>query len=134
MDGQLVRFDYTNFTGKYLFFVLRTRCPHCEKNLERWNYLADYGENNPVTVFGVSLDDLETTRQYMTHGAVRFYLTAVADTTFARKYKIIGVPETILVNGDGIFERVWRGELSTDQLHEIQQLATGRASPIKQNQ
>lgn len=134
MDGQVVHFGYANSTRKYLLFVLSTRCPHCERNLGTWNSLADYSRDNAVTVFGLSLDDLEATRQYMTHGDVKFYLTTVADTTFAHKYKIIGVPETILVNGNGLFERVWRGELSSDQVHEIQQLASARASPIKQNQ
>ena len=132
MDGQVVRFGYADSTKHYLLFVLGTRCPHCEKNLGGWNSLAEYSRQNAVTVFGLSLDDLEATRQYVTRGDVRFYLTALADTSFTRKYKIYGVPETMLVSGKGILERMWRGELSADQLLEIQQLA--RASPIEQNQ
>jgi peroxiredoxin len=134
MDGQLVHFDYANSARKYLLFVLSTHCPHCEKNLGRWNSLADYSQDNPLTVFGLSLDDLEATREYITHGEVKFYLTALADTTFKGKYKINGVPETILVSGNGLVERVWVGELDTNQLHEIQELASANAPPIRQTQ
>lgn len=119
MDGQDSEFNYSDSSKKFLIFVLSTNCPHCEKNLVAWNSLSQQLSPDSVTIFGVSLDGLSETQEYIAVKDVRFYTASVADTSFGRKYKVSGIPETILVDGKGFLERVWIGELNANELLEI---------------
>lgn len=130
LDGQAAEFTYSDSSKKYLIFVLSTTCPHCEKNLVAWNSLSRQFSPDSVMIFGVSLDGFSETQEYITAKDVRFFTASAADTSFGRKYKISGIPETMLVSGRGILEKVWIGELNPNQLHEIRQLIGNSAASI----
>jgi hypothetical protein len=69
------------------------------------------------------MQNLEETKKFLEGKNVGFYTFSVSnDTSFNRKYKVNGVPETILLNGGGTVEKVWIGELSTEQRTEIEEL------------
>lgn len=123
LDGDASEISYDDPTKKYLLFVLSTTCPHCEKTLVNWKEIALSKSAEKCNIFGISMHDLEKTKQYLATKDVGFYLVSVgADTSFGRKYKISGVPETILIKGGGLVEKVWIGELSVEQTKEIKKL------------
>jgi peroxiredoxin len=122
LSGDPVPINFVDPSRKYLFFILSTACPHCEKTLSAWKTLTK-GKPDNCDVLGISLQNSEETIKYVEKKDVGFVLTsACGDTSFQRKYKISGVPETILVGGNGIVEKSWLGELSADQIGEIQRL------------
>ena len=124
LDGKTRELNYTDPSLKYLLFVLSTTCPHCENNLARWKTVAETpGGNGRCTIIGLFLNSLNETIKYATEKNPSFYIASVApDTSFLRKYKISGVPITILVTGFGVVEKTWVGELSQEQTKEIQTL------------
>jgi len=122
LDGNTTDLAYTDPNKKYLLFVLSTTCPHCEKTLVNWRAIAQVNRDHNCDIIGVSVHGLDETKKYVASKNVGFYVVSVADTSFSRKYKISGVPETILLKGDGLVERVWIGELSEDQTKEIEKL------------
>ncbi|HYQ87641.1 MAG TPA: TlpA disulfide reductase family protein [Bacteroidota bacterium] len=122
LDGNTTELTYTDTTKKYLLFVLSTTCPHCEKTLVNWKAIAQNNRDHRCDIIGVSLHHLDETKKYIANKDVSFYLVSAADTSFSRKYKISGVPETILLKGDGSVEKVWVGELSEEQTREIENL------------
>jgi len=121
LSGDTAEFTYPDTTKRYLLFVLSTRCPHCEKNLPSWKDIAK-SSNSDVHIFGISTDNFELTRQYASTKDIGFYIASIADTSFGRKYKISGVPETILIDGNSTVEKVWIGELSEERVNEIKNL------------
>ncbi len=128
LDGTGIHVRYLDSSARYLFFVLSTTCPHCAKMLPVWHTIAKNQPEN-LNIMGISPHGLDATKEYVTKNNIAFYtLCAESDTSFPRKYKIAGVPETILVNGDGIVEKTWVGELSTEQANEIQTLMGGKKS------
>jgi peroxiredoxin len=118
LDGGIANLDYSDSNTKYLLFVLSTTCPHCEKNLVAWKEIVDRNQNDQCNIMGLSLDNIENTKSYVASKNVSFVLSAVTDTSFSRKYKIAGVPETILIQ-NGTVEKAWLGELSKEQTSEI---------------
>jgi peroxiredoxin len=71
---------------------------------------------------GISIDKKEQTQKYYGDKNVRFYLSTLADSTFSQKYRISGVPVTMLIQGNRTVEKTWMGELSAEQTDEIQTL------------
>jgi len=123
LDGKIDELSYSNPAKKYLLFVLSTTCPHCEKTLTNWKRITERNAAGNCDIIGVSLHNLIETRKYLATKDVGFYtVSAASDTGFSRKYRIIGVPETILIKGGGSVEKVWVGELTEDQTNEIQEL------------
>jgi peroxiredoxin len=121
-DGKIEDVTYADTTKKYMLFVLSTMCPHCHKNLQRWNEFANNNQDNRCRIIGISVNDLERTRSYNDTAGVNFELLTLADTSFARRYKVSAFPETILVDGNGTVEKAWAGELSGEAMNEIRTL------------
>ncbi len=68
----------------------------------------------------------DDTRQCSTARDVQSYLASVEnDTSFHRKYRMIGVPETTVISGNGIVEGTWLGELNAEQSEQIAQEVQG---------
>jgi peroxiredoxin len=130
MGGSVSELKYDDPGKKYLLFVLSTTCPHCEKNLDRWKAINERNRQGNCEIVGISIHDFKATRKYVEEKDPGFYITsAAADTSFHRGYKLVGVPETILLKGDGSVQKVWIGELSADQTSEIEALLeTARSS------
>ena len=125
LDGQMTDLAFAQDAGKrQLLFIFSTTCPYCEKTLPVWSHMAgDAAGNGNVSVMGVSTTPLVETKKYIEERKPGFFIvTAAVDTSFSRKYKISGVPETILVRGNGTVIKVWIGELQPDQVEEIQTL------------
>ncbi len=128
LDGATRQITYTDPTKKYLLFVLSTTCPHCANTLPVWKSIAQANHDN-CDVIGVSLHNVDETRKYFETKDVGFYITSVAgDTSFSRKYKISGIPETILIKGNGVVEKAWVGELTQEQTTEIQSLISAETA------
>jgi len=119
MNGDTINFTYTETDKKYILFVLSTTCPHCEKNLIYWQNIIDSIDNNKLNIFGISLNNYDETLHYIMEKKLGFYTFTIADTNFIKEYKIAGVPETILLNGKGVVENVWIGELNNEKTMEI---------------
>ena len=122
LDGTTTDLAYTEPSQKYLLFVFSTTCPHCEKTLPAWQTIAN-NKNDNCNILGISIHTLEETNKFVAAKNINFVtVTAAEDTSFSRKYKVAGVPETILISGNGTVEKAWVGELNADQTKEIQNL------------
>jgi peroxiredoxin len=119
MNGDTNLYNSAELPKKQLIFVLSSTCPHCKNNLKHWEHLAqDANQIRDLNVMGMCVSGYEETRRYINDNHIGFYLASTADTTFITKYKIEGVPQTIMLNSSGVIENVWIGEL-TDSLENI---------------
>ncbi len=122
LEGNTIELNYADSSKRYLLFVLSTTCPHCEKTFPVWQSITSNIADN-CNVIGIVLQNLEETKKYVSTKNVNFVTMSVSvDTSFSRKYRIAGVPETILMNGNGTVEKAWMGELSKEQAKEIETL------------
>ncbi|MBI3579180.1 MAG: TlpA family protein disulfide reductase [Ignavibacteriales bacterium] len=119
---------YADSTQNYLLFIFSTTCPFCEKNIENWKKIARENKNDRSIILGISIHNLEDTKKYYISHQLNFKV-ALADTSFARKYKIYGVPETILISGKGAVKEVYPGVLTNNQIQNIKDFM-GTQMPI----
>jgi|ERR1041385_238082 peroxiredoxin len=123
LDKKISELTYNEPQKKTLLFIFSTTCPHCEKNLPMWKSLVEHNNSNQCDVIGISIHQVDKTFDYVSSRNVNFITYSVSsDTSFSRKYKISGVPETVLLNGLGIVEKTWSGELTQEHTMEIQKL------------
>jgi len=122
LNGDEVRLSYSDSAKKYLLLVFSTTCPHCEKNIPIWSEITRDNQDK-CNYVGISTSSLEDTRKFVSMKSISFPTVSVAnDTSLGRKYKIVGLPLTILLTRLGVVEKVWMGELTIGQKKEIAQL------------
>ena len=129
LNGHAATVAYNDPSKQYLLFVFSTTCLHCEKNFPLWKSLAAHAPGQ-CEITGVSIHAVDKTFDYIERQEANFPSVSVSgDTSFARKYKITGVPQTLLITGGGVVKKNWVGELSPDQVKEIQVLIHGTSAP-----
>jgi peroxiredoxin len=122
MAGDTMNVTYDDGINRYLLLVFSTTCPHCEKTLPIWKEIVAEMQDENCDILGVSTSNLDATRKYIVEKGIDFNVVAT-DTSFWRKYKVNGVPATILIKDKGQVENVWFGELSDENKDEIIKLA-----------
>jgi peroxiredoxin len=118
LDGRNDTISYDHSNSQYLLFIFSTTCPHCEANIPRWRSVKDKSDGN-CFVIAISLHNVERTTEFVMKMDIPFYTVSVNDSTFYQRYKISGVPVTILISGDATVEGLWKGELDDGQVNEI---------------
>ncbi len=130
IDGTVSKLEFSGLPKRWLLFVMSTSCSHCEHDLPYWNHIAQENMENNCRILGVSIDGTDETRKYRNASVTQFDLVVDADKHFESEYKISGVPQTILISGDGVVEHVWLGELSMNTVQEIQNSLKSPAGSI----
>ena len=118
LDGQSTEITYRERLKKIILFIFSTACPHCERNLPYWNLIAQ--NNNPTyDIMGISVQSsIENTKKYIMDRDVKFHVV-VADTSFTKKYKVRGVPLTVIVTHSGAVDDIWAGELDSVKMIKL---------------
>jgi peroxiredoxin len=115
-DGQL---SVSTPNDRYLLFVLSTSCPHCLANLPKWADINRRVAPSGRYVVGLSVHGAKETVQYIQDNGVAFYTVTTPDTAFLDRYRIPGVPATLLLSTGGVVQNVWIGELTDDQVADV---------------
>jgi peroxiredoxin len=129
LGGSSSELRYEHSKQKYLLFVFSTTCPHCEKTLPIWQSIADSNKDTAVVILGISIQSVDQTREYVLRKQPHFYV-ASTDSTFASRYNIAGVPETVLIDSGGIVEQIWEGELKKQDAEDIGRLLHANKAPV----
>ncbi len=118
LDGRNDSISYDEAYAKYILFVFSTTCPHCEANIPTWKSLNET-LNGRCFIIAISIHDVERTVDYVTKREFPFYTVSLNDTAFYQRYKISGVPVTMLIATDATVEGVWKGRLDDEQEKDI---------------
>jgi peroxiredoxin len=130
IGGGTTELKYDEPKNKHLLFIFSTTCPHCEKTMPAWDTIAQKTSSNNCSIIGISVDSIRQTTEYVLKKKLAFYVSSVSDSGFIKNYKIPGWPETILVESGGIVQKTWVGELSPEQIAEINTLLGVLKAPI----
>jgi peroxiredoxin len=111
-DGRLEPVTLPSADSRLLIITFSPGCPACQANQEGWMRLASTLEKKGVRVLWVSRDPIEVTKNYCLRHGIPLAVT-LADPPY-RTFVQLGlarVPNTVLVGGDGMVEKVWAGRL-----------------------
>jgi len=111
-DGRLEPVTLPSADSRLLIITFSPGCPACQANQEGWMRLASTLERKGVQVLWVSRDPIEVTKNYCLRHGIPLAVT-LADPPY-RTFVQLGlarVPNTVLVGGNGMVEKVWAGRL-----------------------
>ena len=119
LEGEESTLEFASAEQESLLLVFTTDCPACQKNQDAWRELHQ-AVGQDVNVVGISLSDLDATRNYSQAHGLTFPVGVPAEPQdFIQKLAISGVPTTIRVGADGRVVESWSGALSERLLSEL---------------
>jgi len=97
-----------------LLITFSPTCPHCKANHNNWITIADeLRRQGSWRILWVSRDPVQMTRDYCEDSGIPLAET-LADPPY-RTYSMLDlkvVPNTVVVNSQGVVEKIWAGELT----------------------
>ena len=103
--------SYGRESQKTLLFIFSTECAVCEKNIPFWNYLCENADEKKYRIMGITRNNPFEVQLYVEDQKIKFPVFVSDDLSFWWSYKLFRLPQTILINEQGIVEHVWQGVL-----------------------
>ena len=91
-----------------------TWCPPCSAEMPGFQQLFAMFADSGLLVLGVSIDQAgadSKIREFVSHHALRFTIARDPEQRISRSFGAIGVPETLLLDRDGILIERWTGQI-----------------------
>ena len=114
-------------SARFLIFIFSSGCGSCAAELPTWNRIAADALARGYTVRGISLDTLEQSRTNLADKSLTFDVLIMPDMPTLRAYRVVSIPEVLLVSGAGTIEWVYNGVMSSETVDEV--LTRVRAGP-----
>lgn len=83
----------------------------------------------PVQVLAISLDLPDTTRQYVAQHAVRYPVLTFPQPKLERLYRVVAVPQTVVLDWRGTVLCAKTGTLDSGSLDSVYAAVAGRSQP-----
>ncbi len=113
-----------NFKGaqkKTVLLIFSPECSLCAANMPNWYMLVSALDTARFTVLGISLNDSEMTRSFLSSQLVNYPVVIPVDPAFRTEHGITSTPVTMIVGLDGKIERLWRGNLEEREFEEAKE-------------
>ncbi len=101
-DGKPVSLRYGPAEKPKLVYILRSTCPYCAKMMHRWQRLSYLGQRQGLEVLGIVTDGLDGAKKVASEYHLDFALTIFPDHETETRFVVRHVPQTLLIDGDGI--------------------------------
>lgn len=108
-----------DLSKKYLVYVFSPSCEVCKHEIPMWGSLAADARAKQWSVFGVSIDPLELTQAELKNQDVGFDVLIMPNMAVRRAYRVVSIPQVMLVNARGVVEWVHYGALKQEQITEL---------------
>jgi peroxiredoxin len=119
--GEEVRVEYPS-SKKTVLFWFSAACPSCEHNLDFWKEIYQTHGNAGVRFFGVTRSGEEKTEELVAKFQLDFPIMIVSDFSLLDQYRVEVIPQTMLIDDNGIVRKVWPGALSESYKKEIEEM------------
>jgi peroxiredoxin len=104
---------------KFLIFIFSPECGTCVVELPDWNRIASEARGLGYTVRGISLDPLDASRKNLASRNISFDILIMPDRSIQRAYRVVSIPEVLLVSGQGKIEWAHYGAMSRQTTEEL---------------
>jgi peroxiredoxin len=121
LKGEEVKVEYPSSKKTVLFWFSAT-CPSCEHNLEFWKEIYQKHSSAKLRFFGVTNSGEEKTKEFVDKFQLEFSVLIVSDFSLLDQYRVEVIPQTMLIDNNGIVGKVWPGPLSESYKKEIEEM------------
>ncbi len=118
LDGQEQTLVFDQPDAKKLLFLFSTNCQYCTENIVNWEALIA-SHSSRVELLAISENSVEETHIYQQDNSFPGEILVALPDDYRERYDVMAVPQTVLLNRDGIVEKAWLGRLNGEQLEDI---------------
>lgn len=118
LDGTLNELIFSNKLNPTLLFIFTTTCPYCSQNIPNWKRIYEQNKDK-YEIIGIGADELDNVKEYANENKLPYKIFVPVDKDFRKKYKISGVPQTIIVDTNNRIKKLWLGKLNNSELLKI---------------
>jgi peroxiredoxin len=118
LDGKEFKVDYPSKERTMLLWFSPT-CPSCEENLEFWKEIYRNYRSENLRFIGVTNFGQDKTSEFAKVNQLEFPILIVSNLSLMEQYKVEVIPQTILIDTNGIVQKVWPGPLTDEYKKEI---------------
>jgi peroxiredoxin len=123
LDGREIRVEYPSPRQTVLFWF-STACPSCEHNVEFWKEVYQKHGSTSFRFFGATTAGEEKADEVADKFQFQFPVLIVSDYSLLDQYKVEVIPQTMLIDRNGVVQKVWPGPLSENYKMEIEEMIT----------
>lgn len=118
-QAQIV-FDHSS---KYLLFIFSSQCGVCINEFSKWNILAESAKSKNYKPLGVSLfstqNSIETINSHLENLNRKFDIVMMPAMATQRAYRVVAIPQVLLISPEGRIEWVHYGALTKDKVTDL---------------
>jgi peroxiredoxin len=105
-----------NGTSKYLLFIFSPRCDVCQQEIVEFNRLSSRFQARGFQVRGISIDPLSESKQNLKDRELDFETLIMPNMAVQRTYRVVSIPQIMIVSSRGQVEWVHYGALTPDNI------------------
>ncbi|WP_078553201.1 thiol-disulfide oxidoreductase ResA [Bacillus alkalicellulosilyticus] len=122
LDGEQIELRDLRGQGVFLNFW-GTYCPPCEKEMPYMESLYEVYKDQGVEIIALNVNEPElTVQRFVDRLDLTFPIALDKGDKIVRAYGIRPLPTTVLINPDGLVEKVHLGGMTEDQIREFMEL------------
>ena len=92
-------------------------CAPCRAEMPALERVAQSYEQAGLVVVGINqLEDPNTVRQFVQEFGISFPIALDRDGTVSRDWRVYGIPQTYLIDADGVIRKAWVGPVTEDSV------------------
>lgn len=118
LEGKELKVEYPSRQRTVLFWF-SPACPSCEENLEFWKEVYRNYSSDNLRFLGVTNFGQDKTSEFVKKTQLEFPILIVSNSSLIDQYKVEAIPQTILIDTNGIVQKVWPGPLANEYKKEI---------------
>jgi peroxiredoxin len=126
LKGEEVRVEYPSSKQTVLFWF-SAACPSCEHNVEFWKEIYQKRGSPEFRFFGATTAGEGKTGELAQKFQFEFPILIVSDYSLLDQYKVELIPQTMLIDENGVVRKVWPGPLSENYKIEIEEMIISSA-------
>lgn len=126
--GKEFKVEYPS-SQKTILFWFSADCPSCEYNLEFWKEIYQKHSSAKLRFFGVTNSEEKKTEDFIKKFQLEFPVLILSDFSFLDKYRVEAIPQTMLIDTNGMVQKVWPGPLSENHKKEMEGMITSSSKP-----
>ncbi len=95
-------------------------CKACELILPDWISIIDSVDSHSFRKYGLNLGGMEEGNQFLTSHGLNLEMLSDLETSTKEEYKLFFTPLTIVINENGVVEKVWLGAFNSETRKDVE--------------
>ncbi|MFH0931823.1 MAG: TlpA disulfide reductase family protein [Candidatus Zixiibacteriota bacterium] len=128
LKGEEFKVEYPS-SAKTVLLWFSPACPSCEENLAFWKEIYQRHNSEKLRFVGVTQAEKSKVEEFIKRFQLEFPVLMVSDLSLVDQYKVEVIPQTMLIDTNGVVQKVWPGPLPDNYRKEIEVMLSSSLNP-----